>query len=129
MELAKVFFRRYVMFISISPNCTEESMNVIMDSLVSIISKFNGTFEKYENLGTKPLAYTIAKNTNCIMIQCYFKLVDDKLLGKNVEYIKTMFSNRRNSNILRSLLLSITHNEYHFHSLKSFTGFDYNILK
>lgn len=122
-----IFYRRYAMFLVMSPNSNLDAIEKMIHKLTDLIGENN--MEKYENMGVKSLAYTLEKNNTALFLQIYFKLPDDDELGYNIQNIKVQFSSKRNDNILRSLVLTANHNEFHFKNLKSYNGFEPSAIK
>lgn len=137
------FYRRYAMFLVISPNANTESIDKIINDLQLQLEGVGGSLEKYENLGIKPLGYSIAKHNTGLLLQAYLKLPDvrrsdlttvlkPKQLAGLARYINDLYVNfdyKRNPNILRSMIVTAPHEQFNFQTLRQFSGFQYSDLK
>ena len=120
------FKRRYAAIFVIT--CVhKEIVDSILSKFTQLVNTMNGNVEKTENLGIKPLAYEIKKQSSASYIQSYFYLQDEKILGKNIREIERKFNSSVNQNILRFMIIKTDHSEFNFSSLRSFQGFDQSL--
>jgi ribosomal protein S6 len=133
------FYRKYAMFLVLSPNSNKESVGKIINDLQTMLESYEGMIETHENLGIKPLGYSIAKHNTGLILQIYFKLPDvrrsdfpaniqktNKLLGlaKYINNLYVQFDYKRNPNILRSMIVTVSSfDKFNFQSLRQFQGF------
>ncbi|HLP48518.1 MAG TPA: 30S ribosomal protein S6 [Candidatus Kapabacteria bacterium] len=60
--------RKYEIGFVINPEATEEEVKKIIDSIVVIVKKANGTIENIDEWGRRKLAYTISKHNEGIYV-------------------------------------------------------------
>lgn len=60
--------RKYEIGFVINPEATEEEVKKIIDSIVVIVKKANGTIENIDEWGRRKLAYTVSKHNEGIYV-------------------------------------------------------------
>lgn len=117
----KTYIRRYCSFIIFSPIMTQEQvLKHFQDNIKSLIVKCGGNVERFQSFGVHPLSFFMKKNKKGFFFQFYFNLPDNDSLLSNNNLLLTRLNHRIVSNILRSKVLYVDHQDFRFESLDKF---------
>ncbi len=117
--------KRYSIIVAYVPKISSEEIEKESENILKLVQAFEGSIEKTEYMGKKPLAFTILKYNEAHYVQYYVHLPVINL-KKAITSIEYKLQPKINTNIIRHMIIKLSHFEY-TESLKLFAGFENQI--